>query len=79
MLIGQGRRIGPLTEDTRIWEEIHLEIIALRDEENPELYSRSFARRRPTDLDKTPSVYVSAPLKWQHKLYYGLDYTPDFR
>ena len=76
IVIGQARRIDDIADSARIWDETHQEIIKLRDEGNPAVYTREFVFRRLTRLGRTPSIYETRRLDWLQKLFYGLDYEP---
>ncbi len=73
MVIGHGQRISHVRQDAKIWETTHQEILRLRDEGNPTVYTKNYARLITDHLGRTPSRYKSTPLLWHQLLYYGLD------
>jgi len=73
MVIAHGQRISHARKDAEIWEATHQEIIRLRDEGDPSVYTKNFTRLIHDHLGHTPSSYRSTPLLWHQKLYYGLD------
>jgi len=74
IVIGRGQRISHLREDAALWDAIHLEILRLRDEGDPAVYSNRYPRRFMYALDATPLVYKTTHLSWKKLLYYRLEY-----
>ena len=74
-VIGQGRRIGYVYEYVATWESQHQEIIRLRDEGDPTVYTKSFARIITDHLDGTPPKYRFVRINRNEKIFYGLDGT----
>ena len=76
--IGQAQRIDDLATRARIQDEVHQEIMRLRDAGNPAVYTQEFVRVLVSHLGTRPSVYTTKRLDWRQRLFYGLDYVPDF-
>lgn len=78
MVIGQAKRIGYVRKDVEIWESQHQEIIRMRDEGDPAVLTKEFARLVTGKQHLTPPVYEYYPLVWYEKIYYELDYEDAF-
>lgn len=74
IVIGQGRRVSHVRMDAEIWDSQHREIIRMRDEGDPAVFTMKFKRHVMGKYDHTPIVYYFSPLTWRQKLFYGLDY-----
>ena len=75
IVIGQGKRIRYVSEYVNNWESQHKEIIRMRDEGDPAVYTKILARIITDHLDATPPKYRFIPLNWTEKIFYDLDYT----
>ena len=64
--------------DAEIWDSQHREIIRMRDEGDPAVFTMKFKRPVLGKYGHTPLVYEYAPLSLSHKLFYGLDYEDAF-
>ena len=74
IVIGQAKRISYVRKDVEIWESQHQEIIRLRDEGDPTVFTKEYARLVTGKQHLTPPVYDYYPLVWYEKVFYGLDY-----
>jgi hypothetical protein len=75
IVIGQGQRIPYIREYVDIWESQHHTIIRLRDEGDPSVFTINLKRIVAGKMDHTPPPYTIAPLRWDEKIFYGLDWT----
>ena len=71
--IGQAPRIAHVRNEVDIWHAQHQEIIRMRDEGDPALYTESFARLLTDHVGSTPPKYKTGLLGWRPMLFYGLD------
>ena len=78
IVIGQGKRIGYVNEYVRTWESQHQEIVRLRDEGDPAVYTKVLARIITDHLDATPPKYRFISISPNEMIFYGLDRTRDF-
>ena len=78
IVIGQAWRISYLQQDVALWESQHQEIIRLRDEGDPAVFTKLYARLIPSKMDHRPPPYNFLPLGWPEKIFYGLDYEDAF-
>ena len=78
MAIGQGKRVSQVRTDAELWDSQHREIIRLRDEGDPAVYTMKFKRPVLGKYGHTPLEYMYAPLSLSHKLFYGLEYEDAF-
>lgn len=78
IVIGQSRRIGYFQEFVEIWESQHQEIIRLRDEGNPAVYTMNWKHLVGGKMDQVPLVYERRPLSYKEHVFYGLDGMEDF-
>ncbi len=78
IVIGQGRRVNHIRKDAEIWDLQHQEILRLRDEGDPAVFTKQFKHPVLGKYDHTPLVYEYFPLTWRQKLFYGLDYEDAF-
>ena len=74
IVLGQARRIEDLSESARLWDEVHQEIIRLRDSGDSAVYTRVFPLRLASSLDSPTARYSTGTMHWRQKMYYGLDY-----
>ena len=74
IVIGQARRIGYVQQDAALWESQHQDIIRLRDDGDPSVFTKVYARLVPSKMDQRPPAYSFRPLRWHEKIFYGLDY-----
>jgi len=72
MVIGQGQRISHARKNAEIWDSNHVEIIRLRDEGDPTVYTKRFPSLIHRSIDAIPYRYKNGPLNWEPMLYYGL-------
>jgi len=72
IVIGQGQRISHTREDAAIWDAAHQEIIRLRDEGDPAVYTKLFPHFPNYRIGAIDSKYKNKPLDWMKMIYYGL-------
>ena len=77
IVIGQWPRISSMQRDVEIWESAHQEIIKLRDEGDPIIYTKKFPHLIHRSLDSIPSGYRNHPLLWEKTIYYGLQFSDE--
>ena len=73
IVIGQGRRVSHIRKDAEIWDLQHQEILRLRDEGDPSVFTKLFKRPVLGKYDQVPLQYSYYPLTWRQRLFYGLD------
>ena len=78
IVIGQSRRIGYFQEYVEIWESQHQEIIRLRDEGDPAVFTMNLKRIVGGKMDQRPPTYLVAPIEPREKFFYGLEGTRYF-
>ena len=78
IVIGQAQRKEVLATRARMWDKSHQEIIRLRDEGNPAVYTQEFYFRRVYEIGRASSNFPTGRLDWIQKLYYGLNYEPRY-
>ena len=78
IVIGQSRRIGYFQEFVEIWESQHQEIIRLRDEGNPAVYTMNWKHLVGGKMDQEPPVYERRPLTYKERIFYGLEGTREY-
>ena len=79
IVIGQSRRIGYFQEFVEIWESQHQEIIRLRDEGDPAVYTMNWKHLVGGKMDQEPPVYERRPLTYKERIFYGLEGTREYK
>ena len=72
IVIGQAKRIPYAKLDAEIWEPQHQDIIRMRDEGDPAVYTKTFKRTMGITRSE---AYKLDSLAWYERLFYDLDYT----
>ena len=68
--VGRIHKIPDFAAIARQWDESHQEILRLRDEGDPSLYTRSFYVLYPPHNGLKLAM---SPLRWHHRSFYNLD------
>lgn len=76
--LGQARRVPHVEAHAALWDAQHQEIMRLRDDGDPAIFTRQFARIIPGKMDRQPPEYGQQRLLWYEKLFYRLDYDDAF-
>ena len=78
LIAAQTAKYDELVENARIWDETHQEIVALLDENRSVIDSREFLFPSFHINRLYPLQYNPQKLGWHKRLFYGLDYEPEF-
>ena len=78
LVSAQLQKADELAEHARIWDETHQEILTLLAEDRSAVSSREFLFRSFHINRLYPLQYAPRQLHWHQKLFYGLDYEPEF-
>jgi len=72
IVIGHGQRISQVRKDAEHWDASHQEILRLRDEGDPAVYTKKFRRLHYRDIGIRHPRYQALPLSWVQLIYYKL-------
>ena len=74
ILVRPASWISYVQESAEIIDSSEQEIIRLRNEGDPEVYTKSFVFAKRHNATRFPPQYITEPLVWGHKLFYDLEY-----
>lgn len=76
--LGQLRLLDDFAASAKLWDETHQEILALAAEGSPKLDTEEFPYLVISPGNNKPGRYRYGKLHWFARLFYGLDYEPQF-
>ena len=76
--IGQLRLVDDFAASAKLWDDTHHEILRLAAEGSPKLDTEEFPYLIISPGNNTPGQYRYGKLHWFARLFYGLEYEPQF-